>query len=324
MHLIRLCMAIVACGVLMRCGNPGSGVPAEPPRTRLLVGFSQIGAESAWRAANSKSIKDAAAARDIDLRFTDAQGSQENQLRAIRTFIQQNVDVIAFSPVVETGWTEVLIEAKAADIPVFLTDRSVDVDDESLFVTFIGSDFVEEGRRAGEWLARVTDGTAVIAELQGTPGAAPAIDRRDGFAAAIAKHPGMRIVKTQSGHFNRSKGQEVFESFLRSPDGPSITALYAHNDDMALGAIQAAAEAGRAPGKDLIIVSIDGVRDAFVAMREGTLNCSIECNPLIGPLLFDLIEQHRAGSPIAKRVRVDDELYEAANVTDEVVRGRAY
>ncbi len=319
--LARLIGAVVLIALgLTGCGND----PAPSTKPPLVVGFSQIGAESAWRTANTKSIKDEAAARGIELRFSDAQGKQENQIRALRNFIQQKVDAIAFSPVVETGWLEVLTEAKAAGIPVVLTDRLVDVADESLYVTFIGSDFIAEGTRAAEWLAKVSGGKAVIAELQGTPGSAPAIDRKRGFDEALAAHPGMKIVKSQSGEFTRAKGKEVFESFLRSADGASITALYAHNDDMALGAIQAAIEAGRKPGTDLLVVSIDGVKDAFVAMREGTLNCTIECNPLIGPQLFDTIAKIRAGDQLPKRIQVSESVYEAANVTDEVVRGRAY
>ncbi|MFO0829148.1 MAG: ABC transporter substrate-binding protein [Phycisphaerales bacterium] len=321
-------IALAACGDNSPKPAPAPAPTAKAPATDAkkptVVGFSQIGAESAWRTANTKSIKEEAAKRGIDLRFSDAQGKQENQIRALRSFIQQKVDVIAFSPVVETGWQAVLEEAKAAGIPVILTDRSVDVTDDSLYATFIGSDFIEEGKRAAEWLIKASGGKAVIAELQGTPGSAPAIDRKKGFEAAIAGHPDMKIVKSQSGDFTRAKGKEVFEAFLRSPDGKSITALYAHNDDMALGAIQAMTESGVKPGKDVLVVSIDGVKDAFLAMRDGTLNCTVECNPLIGPQVFDLIEKLRRGETLPKRVKVDEGVYEATTVTDEVVRGRAY
>jgi galactofuranose transport system substrate-binding protein len=276
----------------------------------LTVGFSQIGAESGWRTANTESIKSEAARRGIALRFSDAQQKQENQIKALRSFVAQGVDVIAFSPVVETGWEPVLREIKQAGIPVILTDRAVAVSDPSLYVSFIGSDFVEEGRRAGRWLAQKTGGKAVIAELVGTPGSAPAIDRKKGFEEILAANPGMSIVLSQSGDFTRAKGKEVMEAFLKSPEGHNITALFAHNDDMALGAIQAIEEAGLRPGKDIIIVSIDGVHDAFEAMAAGKLNCSVECNPLIGPQLFDIAEAVAAGKSVPHRVPVDEGVYD--------------
>jgi galactofuranose transport system substrate-binding protein len=285
--------------------TPGLAQNAKP----LVVGFSQVGAESAWRTANTQSIKDEAVKRGIDLQFADAQGKQENQIQAIRSFIAQGVDVIAFSPVVETGWEPVLKEAKEAGIPVVLSDRRVATNDETLYATFLGADFVEEGRRAGKWAVGALEGKAVIAELQGTPGAAPAIDRKKGFEEVIAAHPEMKIIKSQTGNFERAKGREVMEAFLKSPEGSSITLVYAHNDDMALGAIQAIEAAGKKPGVDIKIVSVDAIRDAFVAMTEGKLNCSVECNPLIGPQLFDLIEKVANGEDVPKRVTVEEGVF---------------
>lgn len=194
--------------------------------------------------------------------------------------------MISFSPVVETGFEPVLPEAKKAGIPVVLSDRAVKVSDPSLDVCFLGSDFIEEGRRAAKWLADKTGGKAKIAELVGTVGSAPAIDRKKGFEEILAQHPDMKIIRSQSGDFTRAKGKEVMEAFLKAPDAKDITAVFAHNDDMALGAIQAMEEAGLHPGKDIVIVSSDGVRDAFKAMAEGKLNCSVECDPLLGPQLF--------------------------------------
>jgi simple sugar transport system substrate-binding protein len=293
---------------------------------KIIVGYSQIGAESAWRTANSQSIKSEADKRSdrIELRFADAQQRQENQIKAIRAFIQQRVDVIMFSPVVETGFESVLKEAKRARIPVIVSDRRVAVSDDSLYVTFIGSDFVEEGRRAGEWLAKKTGGKAVIAELQGTVGSAPANDRKKGFAEAIAKYPDMKVIKSQTGDFTRAKGKEVMEAFLKSPDGKQITALFAHNDDMALGAIQAIEEAGLKPGTDIVIVSIDGVRGAFEAMQAGKLNCTVECNPLIGPQLFDAVEAVASGKAVPKHVNVEEGVYDQSQVTPELVANRKY
>jgi ABC-type sugar transport system substrate-binding protein len=241
----------------------------------------------------------------------------------LRSFAAQGVDVISFSPVVTTGWEPVLREIKRKNIPVVLTDRAVDVTDKSLYVSFIGSDFVEEGRRAANWLAKAAGGKAVIAELQGTPGSAPAIDRKKGFTEVLKKYPNMKIVKSQSGEFTRAKGKEVMESFLKSPEGKQITALFAHNDDMALGAIQAMEEAGIKPGKDITIVSIDGVKGAFEAMTAGKLNCTVECNPLIGPQLFDTIETVKAGKSVPKRIEVKEGVFDQ-KVAATAIKSRVY
>jgi ABC-type sugar transport system substrate-binding protein len=295
---------------LVACTREKPVSPAPATETKLTVGFSQIGAESGWRTANTESIKSEAAKRGIKLQFADAQQKQENQINALRSFVVQQVDAIAFSPVVETGWEPVLREIKAAGIPVILTDRTVKVSDPSLFITFIGSDFEEEGRKAARWLAEKTNGQAIIVELQGTTGAAPAIDRRRGFAEILAQHPGMKIIKSQSGDFTRAKGKEVMEAFLKSREGPLITAVYAHNDDMALGAIQAVEEAGRKPGTDILLVSIDGIRAAFEAMVAGKLNCTVECNPLIGPQLFDTISAIKTGKAVQSTIEIVEGVYD--------------
>lgn len=294
-------------------GGSSSGTPTK----KLVVGFSQIGAESAWRTANTESIKSEAEKRGVDLKFSDAQQKQENQIKAIRSFIAQKVDVIAFSPVVESGWEPVLQEAKKAGIPVIVSDRRPDVP-EDLYVTFIGSDFVAEGKMAGDWLAKKLDGKGKIVELQGTVGSAPANDRQKGFAEAIKAFPDMRVIFSQTGEFTRAKGKEVMEAFLKSPIGGDVTAVYAHNDDMALGAIQAIEEAGKKPGKDIIIVSIDGVKDAFTAMVEGKLNCTVECNPLLGPPLFDAIDAVMAKKPLEKRTIMKDGIFDEASASAEL------
>ncbi len=306
--LIGLFTLTLTAMLFVGCGDGGGD--------KLVVGFSQVGAESDWRKANTESIQSEAKKRGIDLRFSDAQQKQENQIKAIRSFIAQGVDVIAFSPKVETGWQPVLEEAKQAGIPVVLSDRAVDVDDESLYVTFIGSDFVEEGRRAARWLLETTGGKANIAELVGTPGSAPAIDRAEGFREVIDQHPDMKIVWSQSGDFTRTGGKKTFQAFLKSPEAKDVTALYAHNDDMAIGAIQAVKEAGRKPGEDILIVSVDGVRDAFRAMIQGELNCTVECNPLIGPKMFDLIEKVAAGEEVPRRVLVEEGVYTQDQAAD--------
>ncbi|HEY8900835.1 MAG TPA: ABC transporter substrate-binding protein [Chthoniobacterales bacterium] len=312
-------LALLSVGCLLTVGcQKKEGGAAGGGKESLTVGFSQIGAESAWRTANTDSIKAEAEKRGVKLIFSDAQQKQENQIKALRSFVAQGVDVIAFSPVVETGWEPVLQEIHQAGIPVILTDRAVDVTDDSLFVTFIGSDFTEEGRRAGKWLAEKTGGKAKIAELVGTPGSAPAIDRKKGFEEVISKYPDMKIIKSQSGEFTRAKGKEVMAAFLKAPDARDITVLYAHNDDMALGAIQAIEEAGLKPGKDIIIVSVDGVKGAFEAMVAGKLNCTVECNPLIGPQLFDAVEAAAKNQSQPKRIVVEEGVFDESKAAAEL------
>ncbi|WP_295549981.1 ABC transporter substrate-binding protein [uncultured Pseudacidovorax sp.] len=279
---------------------------------KIVLGFSQVGAESEWRTANTESIKSAAKDAGIELKFSDAQQKQENQIKAIRAFIAQKVDVIAFSPVVETGWDNVLREAKAAKIPVVLTDRAVNTKDTSLYVTFMGSDFVEEGRKAGRWLVdKMKDqkGEVRIVELQGTVGSAPAIDRKKGFEEIIKADPKFKIVRSQTGDFTRAKGKEVMEAFLKAEGKNGINVLYAHNDDMAIGAIQAIEEAGLKPGKDITIISVDAVKGAFEAMMAGKLNVSVECSPLLGPQLMTAVKDIVAGKPVAKRIVTEEGIF---------------
>ncbi|MEX5746170.1 ABC transporter substrate-binding protein [Massilia sp. X63] len=290
-----------------------AAIPAHAQKP-LTIGFSQVGAESEWRTANTASIKAAAKAAGVNLKFADAQQRQENQVKAIRSFIAQRVDVIAFSPVVESGWDTVLREAKNARIPVILTDRAVKVSDPSLYVSFIGSDFVEEGRRAARWLVehqkKNPNRSYNIVELQGTVGSAPALDRKAGFAEIIKDNPKLKIIRSQTGDFTRAKGKEVMEAFLKS-EGKNINVLYAHNDDMAIGAIQAIEEAGLKPGKDILVVSIDGVRGAFEAMLQGKLNVTVECNPLLGPQLIQTAQMVKAGKPVPKRITVNEGVFPA-------------
>ena len=301
--------AMLCAAVLVGCS--GGDDAAAAGDDAITVGFSQVGAESEWRTANTRSVRESLAAPEFDLRFSDAQQKQENQIRALRSFIAQGVDVIAFSPVVETGWDTVLREAKAAGIPVVLTDRAVSVDDESLYATFIGSDFVEEGRRAARWVIedrKDAEGPVRIVELQGTVGSAPANDRMRGFKEVIDADPRFQIVRSQSGDFTRARGKEVMEAFLKA-EGSEIDVLFAHNDDMAIGAIQAIEEAGLKPGEDIRIVSIDGVRGAFEAMKAGKLNATVECNPLLGEQLAQLIRDVHAGREVPRRVEVEEGVF---------------
>jgi simple sugar transport system substrate-binding protein len=278
---------------------------------KIVLGFSQIGAESEWRTANTESIKQASKDAGIELKFADAQQKQENQIKAIRSFIAQKVDVIAFSPVVESGFETVLREAKAAKIPVILTDRAVNVKDDSLYVTFMGSDFIEEGHKAGKWLLekmKGTTGDVNIVELQGTVGSAPAIDRKKGFEDIIKSDPRFKVIRSQTGDFTRAKGKEVMEAFLKA-EGKKINVLYAHNDDMAIGAIQAIEEAGMKPGTDIVIVSIDAVKGAFEAMLAGKLNVTVECSPLLGPQLMQAVKDLKAGKTLPKRIVTQESIF---------------
>jgi simple sugar transport system substrate-binding protein len=277
---------------------------------KIVLGFSQIGAESEWRTANTESIKASAKEAGIELKFSDAQQKQENQIKAIRSFIAQKVDVIAFSPVVESGWGTVLREAKAAKIPVILSDRAVNEKDDSLWVTFMGSDFVEEGRKAGRWLLEnyKGQGDVNIVELQGTVGSAPAIDRKKGFEEILKAQPRFKIIRSQTGDFTRAKGKEVMEAFLKA-EGKKINVLYAHNDDMAIGAIQAIEEAGLKPAKDITIISVDAVKGAFEAMMAGKLNVSVECSPLLGPQLMQAVKDLKAGKTLPRRIVTQEGIF---------------
>ena len=278
---------------------------------QIVLGCAQVGAESEWRTANTESIKASAKDAGIELKFSDGQQKQENQIKAIRAFIAQKVDVIAFSPVVESGWGTVLQEAKAAKIPVILSDRAVNEKDDTLWVSFMGSDFVEEGRKAGRWLVENMKATTTpvnIVELQGTVGSAPAIDRKKGFEEIIKADPKFKIIRSQTGDFTRAKGKEVMEAFLKA-EGKKINVLYAHNDDMAIGAIQAIEEAGMKPAKDITIISIDAVKGAFEAMIAGKLNVSVECSPLLGPQLMQAVKDLKAGKTLPKRIVTQEGIF---------------
>lgn len=277
----------------------------------LVVGFSQIGAESEWRTGNTESIKEAAADLGVELLFSDAQQKQENQLKAIRTFIAQQVDVIGVSPIIETGWESVFQEAKDAGIPIILVDRRADVS-EDLYATHLGSDFVEEGRNAARVMASLLEGKGNIVELVGTVDSAPANDRYLGFREVLQDYPDMKIIASKSADFTRAKGKEVMEEFL-ADYGDQIDALYAHNDDSAIGAISAIEEYGLRPGIDIIIVSVDASRDAFQAMIDGKLNATIECNPLLGPKFFEIALQVVNGEDVPKWIPSEEGIFYPEN-----------
>lgn len=279
------------------------------------IGFSQIGSESGWRAAETTLTKQQAEERGYKLQFSDAQQKQENQIAAIRSFIAQGVDAILLAPVVATGWDAVLQEAKEAEIPVVLLDRQVDSADD-LYLTAVGSNLVHEGQVAAEFLVKqVGDKPCNIVELEGTTGSTPAIDRKKGFDDEIAKHANMKITRSQTGDFTRAQGKEVMESFLQAEDGgKNICALYAHNDDMAVGAIQAIKEAGLKPGTDIMVVSIDGVPDLFQAMAAGEANATVELTPnMAGPALDALEAYWKDGTAPPKFIQTESKLFTQAD-----------
>jgi ABC-type sugar transport system substrate-binding protein len=327
MNIPALCRCAIMLAVLCMlsaCGGsaPSASVSATPIGEKkktyqdLVVGFAQIGAESEWRTANTRSIQETARHLGVELKFSDGQQQQENQIKAIRSFIAQRVDVIGVSPVVETGWDTVFAEVKQAGIPLILLDRHANVPD-NLFSAFIGSDFVEEGQRACTEMARLLNNQGNIVELDGTVGSAPMIDRRDGFQDCLRAHPGMHMIARQSGDFIRARGKEVMAIFLKSY-GRQINALFAQNDDMALGAIEAIEEYGLKPGTDIKIVSVDAVRAAFEAMIAGKLNVTVECNPLLGPQLFETALRLANGDPVEKWVKSKEDIYRQDTAAQEL------
>ena len=297
----RSWLAALALTALM----PAANAAAE------TVGFSQIGSESGWRAAETTVTKQEAEKRGVDLKFADAQQKQENQIKAIRSFVAQGVDAILLAPVVETGWDSVLREAKDAEIPVVLLDRSID-GDESLYLTAVTSDQVYEGKVAGEWLAKaVGDKSCKVMELQGTTGSSPAINRKKGFEEGIQGHDNITIARSQTGDFTRTKGKEVMESFIKAENGgKEICAVYAHNDDMMIGAIQAMKEAGLKPGTDILTASIDAVPDIFKAMADGDANATVELTPDMAGPAFDALDAYKKdGTEPKKWIQTESKLY---------------
>ncbi len=317
----RLALGLAAGGLLLAgCSksentatSPSSS--AAPAAKTIRVGFAQTGAESQWRTANSKSLQDEAKARGITLNFVDCQSKPELQIKAVHDFITQKVDAIIIAPIKSTGWDETLKDAKAAGIPVIIEDRNVDAD-KSLFKCFIGSDFTKEGQMVAEWLIKKTGGKGNIIELYGEPGSAAAENRHKAFADAIAKTD-LKIIDSQSGQFQRDKGKEVMEAMLKAHAKGSFDIVYAHNDDMALGAIQAIEAAGLKPGTDLMVVSIDGEKEAVQAVAAGKINCVVECNPMVGPLVFDAVQKVLAGQDVPAVTYNTDHVFDSTNAAAE-------
>lgn len=322
LHLKTLlyCVICLALLPLAACSSSAavSPTPTLPSGAKtyanLVVGFAQVGAESEWRTGNTASIKEAAENLGVELIFVDGQQEQENQIKAIRTFIAQQVDVIGVSPVTEKGWESVFQEAKDAGIPIILVDRRADVPGD-LYTSWLGSDFTEEGRKAGRVMAELLGGKGKIVEIAGTEDSAPALARYRGFREILQDYPDMKIIASENGDFTRARGKEVMADLLARYGG-QIDALYAHNDDMAIGAIQAIESYGLKPGQDIKIVSIDAIRDAFQAMIDGKLNATVECNPLLGPQFFELALQVANGAEVPKLIPSLESIYYPANALE--------
>lgn len=300
--------------------NPTLREVTEPIR----VGYVQVGHESSWRLANNASIQEAARDFGVVLTAIDADQVQERQIEAVRKFIREKMNVIVISPVVSTGWDEVLQEAADAGIPVLLSDRSIEVTNDDLFMTFIGADFREEGRRAMRWILKnvPADKSVRIMELQGTLGATPTEERNEGFAELLDKNRSYRIVYSKGGDFTFEGGKQIVTDYLKTHPW-DIDVIFAHNDDMALGAIAALEENGLHPGTDCRIVSVDGTRAALKAITAGTLNCSVECSPLLGPQLMKAVTDLMEGEELPLRIITNEIVFTADNAKSELP-GRKY
>jgi len=286
----------------------------KPPDVTLeeaKVGFSQMENNNPWRIAETESMKTEGEKRAGEYVATDAQSETPKQVSDVEDMIAQGVDILIIAPREFEGLAPALDAANEADVPVFLVDREAKGRPCEEYITFIGSNFIKQGERAGEWLVKATDGEAKIAELEGTTGASVTNDRAEGFRNAIQGEPGMEIVASQSGDFTRAGGQKVMEQLIQA--NPDINAVYAHNDEMAIGAIQALKDAGKTPGEDVTIVSVDGTRDALQAIIDGELGATVESNPRFGPLTFETIDKFLKGEPIPQKIILEDRFFDKSN-----------
>ena len=318
-------IALLALVSLLWGCSDDAGTQRAQSSSKLVLGFSQVEAQANWDRANAASIRDAARDAGIELRLEDARRSQQTQVAALRSLVKQRVDVIAFSPVVENGWEAVLREIRAAGIPVILMDRTIEVSDVSLYASLVGSDFVEEGRRAARWLLEHTrdlPGEIDIVELRGSVGSAPANDRKLGFSEIIATDRRYRIIRSQSADFDRERARELMAGFLES-EGRRIRVAFAHSDTMALGAIEAIENAGLEPASDVLVIAIEGSRKGLEAIVAGKLNVSVECSPLLGPQLMSVARDLGAGKPVPRRVITQETVFTRENAAAELPN-RAY
>ena len=315
-----LCVCMLG---LCACSKPAASTQTTEEKV-VLLGYAQLGSESGWREGNTRSIQQAAKEHGVKLRFENAEQKQAKQIDAIRSFIAYRVDVIAFSPIVEDGWDVVLGEAKAAGIPVLLVDRGIVTQDESLYTCFIGSDFIEEGRNAARFLKRQTqDQERVnIVEITGTSDSTPMRDRHRGFREEIECDERYRIIDSMDGDFLRSKGKECMKEMLKR--NKEIDALYSHNDSMTLGAVEAIEAAGLRPGKDILIISIDGEQKAIDLLKEGKINCVVECTPMLGDTVMTLAEELAAGKTVPRVVYSKERVFTTGDPNLNALPPRGY
>ncbi|QUC67337.1 ABC transporter substrate-binding protein [Aristaeella hokkaidonensis] len=292
----------------------------------VVVGFSQLGAESSWRIANTVSMEQAAKAAGYGLMMENANQKQEKQIDAIRSFIAYRVDVIVFSPIVQTGWDNVLAEAKQADIPVIIMDRMIDTQDDSLYRAYVGADFYAEGVRAGEYLIRKADTLGAdhlrIVEICGTTGSTPMQDRQRGFMDVIGKDERFTVIESVDGDFLQSKGEECMRELLQKYGTDGIDVIYSHNDAMTLGALNVLEKEETAGSKDMIIITVDGEKDAVDALKAGKINCVVQCTPHLGPSVMKLVRDVTAGKEIPKVYHPDEGAFsDFDDLTDPAVEG---
>jgi simple sugar transport system substrate-binding protein len=316
-------LALAATGCASGDADAGDSGDASGGDEVITVGFAQTGSESGWRSANTESMKDAFSAENgFELIFNAADNDTAAQIAAVRDFINQGVDAIVIAPIVEDGWDDVLQEAADAGIPVILEDRTVSAPDD-LYASWVGLDFKKEGVMAGEWAAETFGDTPTkMVVLEGTTGSAPANDRAAGFDEAV-EGTAIEKIDSQTGDFTRDGGKTVMEGFLQKYGVDGIDLVYAHNDDMALGAIEAIEAAGAEPGVDIQIVSIDAVKDGMQALVDGKINFIVECNPLLGELAAGLVKDVLAGEEVEKEVYVEDQTFTQEQAA-EVIDSRPY
>lgn len=315
--LFCLCLGLSGCAVKQENGTEGSAV---------VVGFSQLGAESSWRIANTASMENAAKEAGIGLMMENANQKQEKQIDAIRSFIAYQVDVIVFSPIVESGWENVLTEAKQAGIPVVLMDRMVETEDESLYTAYIGADFYAEGRRAGEYLIRKADTIGAeklrVAEICGTADSTPMRDRQRGFMDVVAGNDRIEIIDSVDGDFLRSKGEECMRELLEKYGEDGIDVIYSHNDSMTLGVLDVLEKQGITPAKDILLITVDGEKEAVDALKAGKINCVVQCTPQLGKDVMALVLDLKAGKEVPKMNHPDEGAFtDLDDLTDPAVEG---
>lgn len=318
-----LLLSFLLCLLLFGCAKEPAPEAKQPS---VVVGFSQLGAESSWRIANTESMEKAAKEAGFGLMMENANQKQEKQIDAIRSFIAYQVDVIVFSPIVENGWDNVLNEAKKAGIPVILMDRMIETPDESLYASYVGADFYAEGKKAGEYLIRKADALGVdhlnIAEICGTKDSTPMRDRKAGFMDAIAGDSRFTVIASVDGDFLRSKGEECALDLLNRFGKDGIDVIYSHNDSMTLGVLDILEQKGIQPGKDILLITVDGEKEAVDALKNGKINCVVQCTPKLGPAAMAIVKSLTSGQKVSKVTHPEEGVFtDFDDLTDPSVEG---